>query len=110
MPGDKRVPQPLVIKRPVAHAVRLTYGPAPQVDPDSQSAGVPTPLADALVRVYALLNDQQQLLKDAEDSEPCVAAAASQSGHCVQSALQVAELRSGSDGEFLLLLPPNLNH
>jgi len=110
VPGDKRVPQPLVIKRPVAHAVRLTYGPAPQVDPDSQSTGVPTPLADALVRVYALLNDQQQLLKDAEDSEPCVAAAASQSGHCVQSALQVAELRSGSDGEFLLLLPPNLNH
>jgi hypothetical protein len=34
---------------------------------------------------------------------------ASQSGHCVQSVLQVAELRSGDDGEFLLLLPPDLN-
>jgi hypothetical protein len=109
-PGDKRIAQPLVIQRPVAHAVRLTYGdPAPLAGSDPQNAGGPPALAGALVRVYALLNDQQNLLKDAADIEPCVTVAASQSGHCVQSVLQVAELRSGDDGTFLLLLPPDLN-
>lgn len=110
LPGDKRIAQPLVIKRPVAHAVRLTYGdPAPLGGSDPQNTGVPPTLAGALVRVYALLSDQQTILKDAPDIEPCVTVAASQSGHCVQSVLQVAELRSGDDGEFLLLLPPDLN-
>jgi hypothetical protein len=108
--GEKHIPQPLVIKRPVAHAVRLTYGdPAPLAGSDPQSTGVPPVLAGALVRVYALLSDQQRLLTDAADTEPCVTVAASQTGHCVQSVLQVAELRSGDTGEFLLLLPPNLN-
>jgi hypothetical protein len=66
-------------------------------------------LAGALVRVYALLSDQQKLLTDPADVEPCITVGASQSGHCVQSVLQVAELRSGDDGTFLLLLPPDLN-
>jgi hypothetical protein len=110
LPGDKRIAQPLVLKRPVAHAVRLTYGdPAPLAGSAPRSTGGAPGLAGALVRVYALLSDQQKLLKDPADLEPCVTVGASESGHCVQSVLQVAELRSGDDGEFLLLLPPNLN-
>ncbi|HEU4579935.1 MAG TPA: hypothetical protein VFS67_16865 [Polyangiaceae bacterium] len=110
LPGDKRIAQPLVLKRPVAHAVRLTYGdPAPLASSEPQSTGVAPALAGALVRVYALLSDQQKLLTDPADIEPCITVGASQSGHCVQSVLQVAELRSGDDGEFLLLLPPSLS-
>lgn len=107
--GDRPFQQPLAIPRPVAHAVRLTYGDPGPIGADPQNIGVPPTLAGALVRVYALLSDTRRLLKDAADTEPCVTVSASQSGRCVQSVLQVAELRSGDDGEFLLLLPPNLN-
>jgi hypothetical protein len=90
---------PLRVPNPVAHAVRLTYG-----DPaaDGQARGLP----GALVRVFALLDERDRVITDNATQVPCVSAAVGQ--HCVQSLVQVAELRSGSDGEFPLLLPPEL--
>jgi hypothetical protein len=79
--------------------MRLTYG-----DPaaDGQARGLP----GALVRVFALLDQQADVISGTDTLVPCVLAASGL--RCVQSLVQVAELRSGKDGEFPLLLPPAL--
>lgn len=91
--------RPLPVPRPVAHAMRLTYG-----DPtvDGQTRGLP----GALVRVFALLDQRGMVVGGDGTPEPCVSAAVGD--RCVQSLIQVAELRSGKEGEFPLLLPPEL--
>ena len=100
--------KPLRVPQPVAHAMRLTYGdPPPPLDPSSPPV-VPG-LAGALIRVYALIDEQMRIVSDEEASVPCVTIPDALGVRCVQSVLQVAELRSGNDGEFLLLLPPNLD-
>jgi hypothetical protein len=102
----------LRVPAPVAHALLLTYGdptsPASGMASDDNPAGpriVPT-LAGALVRVYALLDEDSDLITDS-DAKPCVVET-NRELRCVQSVLQVAELRSGKNGELLLLLPPTL--
>ncbi|HKO94768.1 MAG TPA: hypothetical protein VJU61_26620, partial [Polyangiaceae bacterium] len=90
---------PLPVPKPVAHAVRLTYGD-PSVD--GQARGLP----GALIRVFALLDQNARVISGTDTLPPCVSALAGQ--RCVQSLVQVAELRSGKDGEFPLLLPPEL--
>jgi len=107
--GAVTMPVPLRIPQPVAHAIRLTYGDptlAPGADPSA--GGVVPGLAGALVRVYALIDETSHVIEDATVA-PCVTTSLTSGQHCVQSVLQVAELRSGNDGEFLLLLPPNVD-
>ncbi|MEO8181606.1 MAG: hypothetical protein ABI895_22450 [Deltaproteobacteria bacterium] len=99
----------LRVPQPVAHAMRLTYGDPTPIAAGSNAGGVVPGLAGALIRVYALIDEQTKIVSDAESSIPCVTIPDSPGRRCVQSVLQVAELRSGSDGEFLLLLPPNLD-
>ena len=103
---------PLRVPRPVARAMRLTYGdptPPPGADP-SLGGVVPPGLASALVRVYALIDEESKVVTDANVVDPCATLSKPMPGqHCVQSVLQVAELRSGNDGEFLLLLPPHVD-
>jgi hypothetical protein len=98
----------LRVPQPVAHAMRLTYG-EPTLGADPNSAGSVPGFGGALIRVYALIDEQMKIVSDAASSIPCVAIPDSPGQRCVQSVLQVAEVRSGNDGEFLLLLPPNLN-
>jgi hypothetical protein len=89
----------LDVPKPVAHAVRLTYG-----DPaaDGQARGLP----GALIRVFALLDQRASVITGNTTLVPCVSASVGE--RCVQSLVQVAELRSGNEGEFPLLLPPEL--
>jgi hypothetical protein len=97
---------------PVVRPMRVTYGdplPLPAgsvVDPtvERRRSG----LGGARVRVFALLDDQSAPVADPENLIPCIALATSSREQCLQSVLQVAEVRTGSDGEFLLLLPPNV--
>ncbi|MEY2933054.1 MAG: hypothetical protein RL033_3803 [Pseudomonadota bacterium] len=109
--SNQRMRVPLRVPRPVAHAIRLTYGDPTQAGMGDPSAPSPVPgsvpgLAGALVRVYALIDAKSQVVTSADAVVPCVAVA--QSEPCTQSAVQVAELRSGPDGKLLLLLPPSL--
>jgi hypothetical protein len=92
---------PLSIPVPVARPMRLTYG-----DPADATQGARA-LPGALVRVFALIDDQAQVTDDA-DLVPCISVTTPGAGRCLQSLLQVAELRSDSEGELLLLLPPSL--
>jgi hypothetical protein len=94
---------PLEMPTPVARPMRLTYGGAAT---DTQQAARPLP--GALVRVFALIDDQSQVVSDATDLAPCVSLQIPAGTRCLQSLLQIAEVRSGSDGELLLLLPPSL--
>jgi hypothetical protein len=91
----------LRVQTPVAYPMKLTYG-----DPagDGKSIGLP----GALIRAFALLDDQSKLVTDIESLVPCATLTNPEGSHCVQSLLQVAELRSGDDGDFLLLLPPEI--
>jgi hypothetical protein len=86
---------------PAAARLRLTYGGA---TPAAQSS--PRALSGALVRAYVLVDDQSELVRDPRDLVPCVAMPIPGGGRCLRSLLQVAEMRSGADGELLLLLPP----
>jgi hypothetical protein len=113
--SNQRMRVPLRVPRPVAHAIRLTYGDPTQAGMGDPSVTSPVPntapgsvpgLAGALVRVYALIDAESQVVTSAEALVPCVAVAPSTP--CVQSTVQVAELRSGPDGKLLLLLPPAL--
>jgi hypothetical protein len=65
-------------------------------------------LSGALVRVFAILDNQGELVTQPEGLSECWAAGASGGSRCLQSLIQVAEARTSSDGEFLLLLPPDL--
>jgi hypothetical protein len=93
--------EPLRIPTPVALPMRLTYGG----DPSSETQPS-NPLPGALVRVYALVDDRSSVVTDPDGLVPCVSVASPYSGRCLQSLLQLAEVRSDSAGEFLLLLPP----
>ena len=65
-------------------------------------------LSGALVRVFALLDNHGQIVPQPGEMTPCVSVPSSAPGTCLQSLLQVAEARTGSEGDFLLLLPPDL--
>lgn len=102
--SNRRMRSALRVPRPVAHPVRLTYGDPTPANPEGERT-VPG-LAGALVRVYALLDAEGRLVSDASALVPCMEVP--EASPCTQSALQVAEQRSGPDGRFLLLLPPSL--
>lgn len=103
---------PLRIPMPVARPMRVTYGdPNPSSRPGTN--GEPAEeqentLFGALVRVFAILDNQGHLVTDPEGLEECLSLPAPGSSRCLQSLIQVAEARTGSDGEFLLLLPPDV--
>ncbi len=99
----------LEIPTPVALPVQLTYA-SPDTD-DTDDEGAPTDareLPGALVRVFALIDNYSQVINDAEGLVPCVTIADPDGSRCIQSLLQLAEVRSDSDGRFLLLLPPRI--
>lgn len=106
-------PLELRMPMPVARPMRVTYGdPLPL--PAGSVMGAPgerprSPLSGARVRVFALIDDRSAPVAEPETLVPCVALATSSSDRCLQSVLQVAEARTGSDGELLLLLPPGVN-
>lgn len=103
--SNQRLRAPIRIPPPVAHAIRLTYGDPAPTNLEGDVAPLPG-LAGALVRVYALLDSSSELVTDTQALVPCMEVPESEP--CTQSALQVAELRSGPDGRLLLLLPPEL--
>ena len=88
--------------------MRVTYGDPPQ-GPNGEDAGAAArnSLSGALVRVFALLDGRGQLVTHPEGLPPCVTMSALDPSACVQSVLQVAEARTDSEGQFLLLLPPD---
>jgi hypothetical protein len=94
---------PIEVPMPVVRPMRLTYGEAAT---DAQQTARALP--GALVRVFALIDDQSQVVSDATDLVPCVSLPNASGTRCLQSLLQIAEVRSGSEGELLLLLPPSL--
>jgi hypothetical protein len=110
--SNQRLRAPLRVPAPVAHAIRLTYGDPTLPDsgedpqPPAVGEGALPGLAGALVRVFAPVDARGRLVTDPEALVPCMEVPESQP--CTQSALQVAELRSGPDGKMLLLLPPSL--
>lgn len=96
---------PLRIPMPVARPMRVTYGaPATGTGAPADEALV---LSGALVRVFAILDDQGALAGSAAQV-PCISLPKPGDTPCRQSLLQVAEARTESDGDFLLLLPPDL--
>lgn len=104
---------PLRIPMPVARPMLVTYdepvtdlGPDPENPADDQA--VNRRLAGALVRVFAILDNLGQLVNEPEALPPCISVPNPEGVLCLQSLIQVAEARTGSDGEFLLLLPPDL--
>lgn len=122
-------PLELRMPMPVARPMRVTYGdplPSPAgsvVDPAVERPR--SPLSGARVRVFALIDDQSAPVADPESLILCIARPgqaptapgaslpdggpeAPSSERCLQSVLQVAEARTGGDGELLLLLPPSL--
>jgi hypothetical protein len=101
--------EPLEIAMPVAIPVQLTY--ASPDTPDTDDEGAPADareLPGALVRVFALIDNHSQVVNDMEGLVPCVTIADPDGSRCIQSLLQLAEVRSDSDGKFLLLLPPRI--
>lgn len=98
--------EPLEMPTPVALPVQLTYA-----NPIAEEEGARVTargLPGALVRVFALIDNYSQLINDTEGLVPCVTSPDPDGSRCIQSLLQVAEARSGLDGEFLLLLPPRI--
>jgi hypothetical protein len=95
--------EPLRIPTPVALPMRLTYGG--ETSGETQPSN---PLPGALVRVYAFVDNRSSAVVDLEGLVPCVSVAIPDGGPCLQSLLQLAEVRSDSAGELLLLLPPRL--
>jgi len=111
---DKQVlaDNPLRIPMPVARPMRVTYGePAPDAgtvaDDVIEEPRTTGRLSGALVRVFAILDNQGHLVTHPEGLSECLSVSAPD-GRCLQSLIQVAEARTGSDGEFLLLLPPDV--
>jgi hypothetical protein len=110
--GPDLLANPLRIPMPVALPMQVTYG-----EPPSEPAGDGEPaeeprttarLSGALVRVFAILDNRGHLVTHPEGMSECWSVSAYDSGRCLQSLIQVAEARTGSDGEFLLLLPPDV--
>jgi hypothetical protein len=106
---------PLRIPLPVARPMRVTYGRSSTDPGQNADAGADDPpipqrlsLSGALVRVFVLLDNQGEIVPNPATMDPCVSVASSAPGTCLQSLLQVAEARTGSEGDFLLLLPPDL--
>lgn len=107
---------PVRVPMPVARPMRITYGePSPSSgDAGASDAGPPGQggvqgLPGALVRVFAVLDAHGELVAEPEGLPRCLAVTDLDRTPCLQSLLQVAEVRTGSDGEFLLLLPPDVN-
>jgi len=97
---------PLRVPMPVARPMRVTYGEPSSESPDGSGVqGLP----GALVRVFAVLDVRGALASDPDTMPPCLAVADLDATPCLQSLLQVAEGRTGPDGDFLLLLPPDVN-
>lgn len=88
---------------PVAIPMRLTYG-GTLGDP----LNPPRQLSGALVRVFAVVDDAARVVRDADGLLPCVSMPTPTGEPCLQSLIQLAELRSDDRGELLLLLPPHL--
>lgn len=95
--------EPLELPVPVARGVQLTYG-----EPSGNDPPVARPLPGALVRVFALIDNGNEVVNDSRGLPPCVALARPDGTRCLQHVRQVAEVRSDDDGEFLLLVPPKL--
>lgn len=85
----------LRVPSPVVRPARVTF------------ADGSLPLPGALVTAYAVLDASSTPVDDPESLPPCVAVGASEQ-RCLRSAIPVAEARSDSNGELLLLLPPRL--
>jgi len=98
--------QPLEMPTPVAQPIQLTYANPVSDDPDAPP--VARALSGALVRVFALLDNESKVVGDADGLVPCVTIADPDGSRCIQSLVQLAEVRSGTEGEFLLLLPPRI--
>lgn len=101
---------PLEMPMPVARPMRVTYGdPLMVTGAGGAPVSQPRPgLGGARVRVFAMLDDRSEVVSDPEGLASCVALPPSSDARCLQSLLQVAEVRTGTDGEFLLLLPPEV--
>jgi hypothetical protein len=103
---------PLRIPMPVARPMQVTYGDTINTGADTADPAddemVTRRLSGALVRVFALLDGQGKLVTQPETLVPCISLANPGDTPCRESLLQVAEARTGSDGEFLLLLPPDV--
>jgi hypothetical protein len=103
--------EPLRIPMPVARPMRVTYGGDVGTAPDDPADDqlLTQRLSGALVRVFAVLDAHGELITHPEGLPPCVAVAKLDEVTCAQSLIQVAEARTDSNGDFLLLLPPDLN-
>lgn len=103
---------PLRVPMPVARPMQVTYGD-PLLEPGADAGSGDEPrstgrLSGALVRVFAILDNEGHLVTHPEGLPECLSAVPSDGSRCRQSLIQVAEARTGSDGEFLLLLPPDV--
>jgi hypothetical protein len=112
--ADALTAEPLRVPMPVARPLRVTYGEAvtdPGADPDdpADDQSVTQRLSGALVRVFAVLDAHGQLVAHPEGVPYCLAVAKIDDQTCLQSLIQVAEARTDSEGDFLLLLPPDVN-
>jgi hypothetical protein len=99
--------QPLEMPTPVALPVQLTYAD-PVPDPDEEGQWLARELSGALVRVFAFIDNESKVVNDTAGLVPCVTQDNPDGSRCLQSLLQLAEVRSGTNGEFLLLVPPSI--
>lgn len=103
---------PLRIPMPVARPMQVTYGETIDTGADTEDPAdgemVTRRLSGALVRVFAVLDVQGDLVTEPETLVPCISLRNPAETRCLESVLQVAEARTGSDGDFLLLLPPDV--
>jgi hypothetical protein len=110
--AERLARDPLRVPMPVARPMQVTYGaapdPVPNADDPADDTQITQRLSGALVRVFALLDNRGQLVTNPAGMDPCVAVQKPLGGTCLQSLLQVAEARTGSEGDLLLLLPPDL--
>jgi hypothetical protein len=112
--GESLASTPLRIPLPVARPMQVTYGEPVISDlgPDKEDPAddelVTRRLSGALVRVFAVLDGQGHLVTHPEALVPCISLVNPESARCLDSLIQLAEARTGSDGEFLLLLPPDV--
>jgi hypothetical protein len=112
--AEQLASDPLQVPMPVVRPMQVNYGnlpenPSPDLEDPAGGELTPQRLSGALVRVYALLDNRGELATDSALTVPCVSVTSPGAEPCLQSLLQVAEARTGSEGDFLLLLPPDLN-
>ncbi len=93
---------PIRFPVPVAQPARVTYA-------DPATSGEARALPGALIRVFALIDNEFGLVSELEGVLACKALPGADGERCIQSLLQVAELRSGPNGDLLLLLPPSID-